>query len=62
MSSRRTNNIEALSERLGFLQITAEALSKYKTTDTEISTALALATINENIQAVMLKSMVPDLG
>jgi len=61
MSSRRTNNIEALSERLGSLQITEEASSKYKQTDTEMFTAPAPAPVNKNVQAVIPKSMVPDL-
>ena len=59
MSSRRTNNIEALLERLRSLQITEEASSEYKQTDTEMSAAPVLA-INENIQVVMPKSMVLD--
>ena len=49
MSSRRTNNIEVLSEQLGSLQITKEALSKYKQTDTEMSAAPAPAPANENV-------------
>ena len=61
MSSRRTNNIEVLSEQLGSLQITKEALSKYKQTDTEMSAAPAPAPANENVQAVIPKSIVPDL-
>ena len=41
-SSRRTNDIEALSERLGSLQINKEAsMSEYKQTDTEMSVAQA---------------------
>ena len=60
MSSRRKNNIETLSEQLGSLQITEEALSEYKQTDTEMSVAPALA--NKNIQTVIPKSMVPDPG
>ena len=35
MDSRRTNDIEALSERLGSLKITEEALDKYEQTTTE---------------------------
>ena len=61
MSSRRTNNIEVLSEQLGSLQITKEALSKYKQTDTEMSAAPAPAPANENVQAIIPKSIVPDL-
>ena len=64
MSSKRTNDIEALSEWLESLQITEEASSKYKQTTTEeMSTAPVLAvTVNENGQAEMLKNMVLDLG
>jgi len=56
------NDIEILSEQLGSLQIIEEALSEYKQTDTEMSTALAPALANENIQAVMPKSIVLDPG
>ena len=45
---------------LGFLQITEEASSKYEKTDIKMSTASVPA--NKNVQAIMLKSMVPDLG
>jgi len=48
-------------EQLGSLQITEEALSNYEQINTEMSVAPAPAT-NENIQAVMLKSIVPDPG
>ena len=41
MSSRRTNNIEALSERLGSLQINEEASTNYEQMDTEMSTAVS---------------------
>ena len=37
------NNIEALSEWLGSLQITEEASSDYKQTDTEMSVAPAIS-------------------
>jgi len=60
MSSRRINDIEALSERLGSLQITEETLNKQ--TDTEMLEAPVQAINNENIQAVMPKSMVLDPG
>ena len=53
-----------MSERLGSLQITEEASSKYKQMETdEMSNipALAVAT-NKNVQAGMPKNMVPDLG
>ena len=66
MSSRRMNDIEALSEQLGFLQITEEALSEYEQMNTEMSTAPAPAPaavgISENIQAGMPKNIVPDPG
>jgi len=46
------------------LQITEEASSNYKQTDTEMSVALAPApaAISENIQAGTPKNMVPDPG
>ena len=60
MSSRRTNDIEALSERLGSLQINKEASSNEQT-DTEMSTAPTVTpAVNE--LAEMPRSMVPDLG
>ena len=49
MSSRRTNDIEALSEWLGSLQITEEASSNYKWTDIEMSVAPVPVAISENI-------------
>jgi len=56
------NDIKALSEQLGSLQITEEASSNYKETDTEmlVAPALAPAAISENIQVGMPKNMVPD--
>ena len=57
MSSRRTNDIEALSEQLRSLQIMEEASSNYEQMNTEMSVALApapapaLAAISENVQA-----------
>ena len=65
MSSRRTNEIEALSEQLGSLQINEEASTEeYKQTDTEMSVApaTAAAVASENVQAGLPKSMVPDPG
>jgi len=58
------NDIEALSEQLGSLQITEEASSKYKQTDTEMSTASAPAAvgISKNLQVGMPKNMVLDPG
>ena len=57
MSSRKTNNIEALSEQLGSLKIMEEASNKYKQTTTEeILAAPAPAAIgnSKNVQAGML--------
>ena len=60
-SSRQIDDIEALLERLGSLQITNKALERiYKQLDKEISAALALVTMNNNEQAVISKNMVPD--
>ena len=56
------NDIEALSERLGSLQIIEEASSKYEQMDIEMSSAPALAAVgdSENVQAGMLRNMVLD--
>jgi len=65
MSSRRTNNIEALSERLGSLQITEEASDEYEQTTTEdmsVAPAPAAVTVSKNVQAGLPKNMVPDPG
>ena len=64
MSSRRTNDIEVLSEWLESLQITEEASSEYEWMDIEMSSAPvpAAVEISENVQAEMLKNMVPDPG
>jgi len=65
MSSRRTNDIEALSERLGSLQINKEAsTSEYEQTDTEMSVAqaIAAAAVSKNGQAGLPKNMVLDPG
>ena len=53
-----------LSERLGSLQITEEASSKYKQMNTEMSAAPAPAAvgISKNIQEGMPKNMVLDPG
>ena len=59
MSSRRTNDIEVLSEQLGFLQINEEASTDNEQMDTEMSTAPA-ATPAVNKLAGMPRSMVPD--
>ena len=53
-SSYRMNDIEALLERLGSLKIMNEQ------SDEEMSAAPAPAITNDNIQAVIPKSMVPD--
>ena len=62
MSSRRTNDIEALSEQLGSLQITEEASNEDEQIDTEILIVPAPAISNENIQTGMPKNIVPDPG
>ena len=65
MSSRRTNDIEVLSERLGSLQINKEtSTEEYERADTEMSLAPATvaAAASENVQAGLPKSMVPDPG
>jgi len=65
MSSRRTDDIEVLSERLGSLQINKETTTdEYEQTDTEMSVAPATmaAAVSENIQAGLPKSMVLDPG
>ena len=54
-----------LSERLGSLQINKEAsMSEYEQTDTEMSVAqaTAAAAVSENVQAELLKNIVPDPG
>jgi len=58
------NDIEALSEQLGSLQITKEASSNYERTDTEMSAAPipTPATSNENVQARTPKNIVLDPG
>jgi len=56
------NNIKALSEQLGSLQITEEASSDYKQIDTEMSVAPAPVAISKNIQAEIPKNMVLDPG
>jgi len=62
MSSRRMNDIEALSEQLGSLQITNETLDETtERLDEAMSVALVLAMTNNNEQAVIPKSMVLDL-
>jgi len=62
MSSRRMNDIEALSEQLGSLQITNETLDETtEWLDEAMSVALVLAMTNNNEQAVIPKSMVLDL-
>ena len=58
------NDIEALLERLGFVQITEKASSEYKQLETDgmsNAPALVVAT-NENIQIGMPKNMVLDPG
>ena len=58
------NDIEALLERLGFVQITEKASSEYKQLETDgmsNAPALVVAT-NENIQIGMPKNMALDPG
>ena len=54
------NNIKALSEWLGSLQIIEEASSEYEQMDTEMSVAPAPAAISENVQVGIPKNMVLD--
>jgi len=64
MSSRRTNNIKVLSERLGSLQIIEEASDKYEQMDIEMLSASVPAAIgiSKNVQAGMPKNMILNLG
>ena len=62
-SLRQTDNIEALLEKLGSLQIMNEALEEtYEWSDKEISVAPVPVTMNDNTQAIMPKSIVLDPG
>ena len=62
MSSRQTDDIEALSEKLGSLQIMNKALEETsKQSDEETSVALALVTMN-NRQAIISKNIVSNPG
>ena len=56
------NNIEALSERLGSLQITEEASSERMDTEEMLTAPAPAVTVNENRQVGMLKNMVLDPG
>ena len=64
MSSRRTNNIKALSEQLGSLQVTEEVSSEYEQITTEETSTVPapVVTVNKNRQAEMPKNMVLDPG
>jgi len=62
MSSKRMDDIEALSERLGFLQTMNKASEKYRQSDIEMLTASVPAPMTNNKQATMLKNIVPDSG
>jgi len=59
------NDIETLSERLGFLQITEEVSNEYEQTTTEemsVAPAPVAVANSKNIQAGMPKNMVLDPG
>ena len=56
------DNIEVLSEWLRSLWIENEASEEYKQTDTEMSEVSAPVIVNDNTQAIMLKSMVLSPG
>jgi len=58
------DNIKALLEQLGSLQITHEASTDNEQTDTEMSVALEpmAVTSQENVQAELPKNMIPDPG
>ena len=60
MGSRRTNDIEALLERLRSLKISEKTSSKNEWTETTMSTAPAAT--NENEQTRMPKSMILEPG
>ena len=61
-SSKRTDNIEVLSERLESLQIINKASEEYKWSDIDMSTVPVPASMMNNKQATMPKSIVLDLG
>ena len=57
------DNIEALSEQLGFLQITEEVSDEYEqTTMEDMLVAPAPETVVNNVQVGLPKNMVLDLG
>jgi len=62
MSFKQMDDIKALLERLGFLQITHKASTDDERTDTEMSVALELmaVTSQENVQAGFPKNIVLD--
>ena len=63
MSSRRMDNIEALSEQLGYLQITNETSDETtEQSNKAMSVAPVPVTMNTNKQAVIPKNMVLDPG
>ena len=61
-SSKRTDNIEVLSERLESLQIINKASEECEWSDIDMSTAPVPASMMNNKQATMPKSIVLDLG
>ena len=62
-SLRQMNNIEVLLERLRSLQIMNKASEKtYKQSNEEMFVVQVPATMNDNTQAIILKSIISDLG
>jgi len=62
-SLRQMNNIEVLLERLRSLQIMNKASEKtYKQSNEEMFVVQVPAKMNDNTQAIILKSIISDLG
>ena len=67
MAAQRQDIVEELGEILGLLKITKDNISNRSTEPVtpeteEMLTTLAPVRYNENISAVMPKSIIPDLG
>ena len=67
MAAQRQDIVEELGEILGLLKITKDNISNRSTEPAtpeteEMLTTLAPVRYNENISAVILKSIVPDPG